>query len=111
MMTEEILGPLDQEIQELEDQGKLIAKKRKELEDKKQLCNELEIDVIKELEKKYDFEGYRKNMSQFCDKLNDFLLSLDNHLNKNSKESKKVLLEKIPPLRELAEFIKNFEDG
>lgn len=96
-MTGEILGPLDQQIQEVKEQAKLLDKKTKELEEKKQLCDELKIDVIKELEKKCGLNDHKEFEAQF----DKFLTLLEDYLKTGSKESKKSLIEIIPVLRDL----------
>jgi len=80
MTSEKFQGiSLDEQIQIVEDQSEFLAKKKKELNELKQLRDEIEIEVIKELEKKYDFKGFNENMSNFIEKFDDFLVSLNDY--------------------------------
>ncbi|NJD53543.1 MAG: hypothetical protein FIB07_11825 [Candidatus Methanoperedens sp.] len=113
-MTDDMMGlDLDLQIDQLGEEAKLIAKKKKELLEKrnKQFCDLIKNEVINELEKKYDFKGYRKNMGEFCNKFDEFLVDFEKNIDTNTKETKKALKEKIPPLREFTEFIKKFNEG
>ena len=112
MTSEKFQGvSLDEQIQRVEDESDLLAKKKKELKELKQLRDEIEIDVIKELEKKYNFKGFNENMSNFIEKFDDFLVSLDDYIKTGSKTSKASLLEKIPILRDINNFLKDVDNG
>ena len=102
---------LDEQIQIVEDQSELLAKKKKELNELKQLRDEIEIEVIKELEKKYDFKGFNENMSDFIEKFDNFLDSLNDYIKTGSETSKTSLLEKIPILKDINNLMRNIGDG
>jgi hypothetical protein len=100
-MTGEILGPLGQEIREVEEQAKLIANRKKELEDKKQLCEEIKIDVMIELDNKYHFE----RINQSIDKFNEIVPLLVSYINNPNSKLKVSLVKK------LTEWGKCFREG
>lgn len=112
MTSEKFQGvSLDEQIQIVEDQSELLAKKKKELNELKQLRDEMKIEVIKELEKKYDFKGFNENMSNFIEKFDDFLVSLNDYIKTGSESSKTSVLKKIPILKDIIIFKRDMDDG
>lgn len=112
MTSENFQGvSLEDQIQQVESEYDLLAKKKKELNELKQLRDDIKIEVIKELERIYNFEVFNENMSNFIEKFDDFLVSLDDYIKISSDTSKASLLEKIPILRDISNFMKDIGDG
>lgn len=112
MTSEKFQGiSLDEQIETVGEQSEFLFQKMKELKELKQLRDEMKIEVIKELEKKYDFKGFNENMSDFIEKFDDFLVSLDDYIKTGSEPSKTSLLKKLPILRDIIIFKRDMDDG
>lgn len=90
-MAQETKGVFDQQIEDLE---KKHAQEKKAIEDKKQLCEIIKTDVIKELEKKYDHK-------EFDEQFDKLLILLEDYFKTGSGSSKKSILKIIPVIRDL----------
>ncbi len=90
-MTAEIKGAFAEMLQGVE---KKYAEDKKALEEKSQLCEIIKIEVIKELEKKYDHKEFEEQFGKL-------LTLLEDHFETGSESSKKAILKTIPILRDL----------
>lgn len=89
-MTTEIKGVYKEQIQELQ-------KQMKDIEEKNEQCEIIKTDVIKELEKEYNFKSFKDFKKEF----GIFLNLLDEYFRTGSEESKQSVIDKIPVLRDL----------
>jgi enolase len=96
-MAQEERDVFDQQIEDLD---KKNAQEKKALQDKKQLCEVTKIYVIKELEKEYDFKGFKDFMIQF----DEFLNLLDDHFKTNTDASKKAVMDKMSILNKIKKW-------
>lgn len=87
-MTTEIKGPFSEQLQIL---NKKFEEDKKAIEERSQFCEIIKTEVIKELEKEYDFKSYK----EFKRKFDKFINLVEDHLETKSPESKNLLTEII----------------